>query len=74
MNDILWTSVKVTDFKTFYTPSEDEEKVLEAWSKNWSPAKTAQVYGMSEATVYRHRQKLRQVYNQVKKYSPILSE
>ena len=74
MNDILWTSVKVTDFKSFYTPSEDEEKVLKAWSENWSPVKTAQVYGMSEATVYRHRQKLRMVYNQVKKYSPILSE
>ena len=74
MNDILWTSVKVTDFKSFYTPSEDEEKVLKAWSNNWSPAKTAQVYGMSESTVYRHRQKLRMVYNQVKKYSPILSE
>ena len=74
MNDILWTSVKVTDFKTFYTPSEDEEKVLEAWRKNWSPAKTARDCGMSEATVYRHRHKLRQVYNQVKKYSPILSE
>ena len=74
MNDILWTSIKVTDFKRFYIPTEDEEKVLEAWRRNWSPAKTAEVYRMSEATVYRHRQKLRKIYNTVKKYSPILSE
>lgn len=74
MNDILWTSVKETDFRTFYTPSEDEDLVLKAWVKNWSVTKTALSYGMSESKVNRHRNKLRRVYNEVKKYSPILSE
>ena len=74
MNDILWTSLKVADFLTMYTPSEEEYQVLEAWVKNWSVTKTAMTCGMSESTVKRIRAKLRRVYYEVKKYSPILSE
>lgn len=74
MHDILWTSLKEADFRTFYTPTEEEDKVLTAWVKNWSVAKTAMTCGMAESTVKRIRKKLRRVYYEVKKYSPILSE
>ena len=69
---ILWDTVMLMDFRTLACLTEDEDKVLTAWAKGWSNVKMADQLGMSDRTVSRHLESIRDKYDAVQIYSPLL--
>jgi DNA-binding NarL/FixJ family response regulator len=69
---ILWDTVMLADFRCLACLTEDEDKVLTAWAKGWSNVKMADQLGMSDRTVSRHLESLREKYDAVQVYSPLL--
>lgn len=69
---ILWDTVMLADFRTLACLTEDEDKVLTAWAKGWSNVKMADQLGMSDRTVSRHLESIRDKYDAVQIYSPLL--
>ena len=72
MKDIPWDNIMLADFRKLACLTEDEDAVLRARSKGWSITKTAFNCGMSERTVSRHLENLREKYDAVCIYSPLL--
>lgn len=70
--DILWDKVMLDDFRRLACLTEDEDKVLTAWAKGWSITKIANKCGMSDRTVSRNLESLREKYDAVCIYSPLL--
>ena len=69
---ILWDTVMLADFRMLACLTEDEDKVLTAWAKGWSNVKMADQLGMSDRTVSRRLESLREKYDAVQVYSPLL--
>ena len=69
---ILWDKVMLADFRTLACLTEDEDKVLTALDKGWSNVKMGDKLGMSDRTVSRHLKSIRDKYDAVQIYSPLL--
>lgn len=69
---ILWDTVMLADFRKLACLTEDEDKVLTAWAKGWTNINIAYRLGMSDRTVSRHLESLRDKYDAVQIYSPLL--
>ena len=70
--DLCWDQIMLAEFRRLAILTEDEDKVLSGWAREWSIAKIANHYGMSERTVSRHLDSLRAKYDAVQPYSPLL--
>lgn len=70
--DIPWDNIMLADFRKLACLTEDEDAVLTAWAKGWSITKMAFKCGMSDRTVSRHLESLREKYDAVCIYSPLL--
>lgn len=69
---ILWDAVMLADFRKLACLTEDEDKVLAAWANGWSNVKMADKLNMSDRTVSRHLESIRDKYDAVRIYSPLL--
>lgn len=70
--DIPWDNIMLADFRRLACLTEDEDKVLTAWSKGWSIVKISMTLGMSERTVNDVIRSIRRKYDAVQIYSPLL--
>lgn len=70
--DIPWDNVMLADFRRLACLTEEEDKVLTAWAKGWSNVKMADRLCMSDRTVSRHLEAIREKYDAVQIYSPLL--
>lgn len=69
---ILWDAVMLADFRRIACLTEDEDKILTALAKGWSNIKMADKLNMSDRTVSRHLESIRDKYDAVCIYSPLL--
>lgn len=69
---ILWDAVMLADFRRIACLTEDEDKILTALGKGWSNAKMANKLNMSDRTVSRQLESIRDKYDAVCIYSPLL--
>ena len=69
---IRWNAVMLAEFRTLACLTEDEDKILTAWDKGWSNVKMADKLGMSDRTVSRHLESIRDKYDDVQVYTPLL--
>ncbi len=60
------------DFKRLVYLTEDQEKVLDCWVKKWSLTRSATFCNMTDRNVSDIRRELREMYDQVQIYSPLL--
>lgn len=74
MNDIRWNRIILDDFIFNAILSRDELDVLHDWANGESTTYTATRRNMSVAKVDKLRQQIRQKYDDVQPFSPILPE
>ena len=74
MNDIRWNRIILDDFIFNAILSRDELEVLRDWANGESTIYTATRRNMSVAKVDKLRQQIRQKYDDVQPFSPILPE
>lgn len=72
--DLTWDNIMLSEFRKLAILTEDEDKVLDCWAKSYSTVKTGFECGMSDRTVERCLQSLRQKYDAVRIYTPLLPE
>ena len=72
MKDIPWTQIMRREFRTLACLSEDELAVLLDWSVDKSITETAMKYSMCETKVKDIRKVLREKYDAVEIYTPLL--
>lgn len=72
MNDIMWNSVMLREFESLACLSDEEKIVLHDWAHGKSIIQTSMNHHMSERKVKDLRQILRQKYDAVQIYTPIL--
>lgn len=72
MTDILWDRIKLREFKSLASLTPDEEAVLKHWSKGDSIVYTAMSLNMSPRTVDSIKARLRQKYDEVEAFTPLL--
>ena len=70
--DLVWDQIMLAEFRKLSCLTEDEDKVLSGWACNRSIAYIAINCGMSERTVSRNLESLREKYDAVRIYSPLL--
>lgn len=74
MKDILWNAIMLREFSGLACLSEEEEIVLQDWAHGKSIISTAMNHNMSERKVKEIRRILREKYDSVCIYSPLLPE
>jgi hypothetical protein len=74
MKDIVWNKIMLREFRQLACLSRSEEIVLKDWAYGESIVTTAMQYHMSERTVKDIRKVLRDKYDAVQKYTPLLPE
>lgn len=72
MKDIMWNSVMLREFESLACLSDEEVIVLHDWAHGKSIIQTSMNHHMSERKVKDLRQILRQKYDAVQIYTPIL--
>lgn len=72
MNDIMWNRITVTDFCFMVPLSEDEKIVLQDWVNGKSIVSTSMLHNMSTRKIDKIRNQLRDKYDAVQKYTPLL--
>ena len=72
MKDIPWDNVMLEDFRRLAILTEDEDRVLTGWVKGWSIVKIADRCGMCDRTVNSIIRSIRNKYDAVQIYSPLL--
>lgn len=72
MKDIQWNQIMLREFRTLACLSEEEEIVLRDWSQGKSIVATSMNHNMSETKVKDIRKVLRDKYDAVEIYSPLL--
>lgn len=72
MKDIVWNSVMLREFESLACLSDEETIVLHDWAHGKSIVQTSMNHHMSERKVKELRQILRQKYDAVQIYTPIL--
>ena len=74
MRDIVWNSVMVREFESLACLSDEEMIVLHDWSRGKSITNTSMMRHMSERKVKEIRSTLREKYDAVQIYTPLLPE
>jgi len=74
MKDLVWDNIMLAEFRKLAILTEDEDKVLSWWAKNKSIAYIGMTLGMADRTVSRCLESLREKYDAVRIYSPLLPE
>ena len=69
MNDLLFNSRLLGAMSEHACLTEDEKTVLNDWAKGRSIANTAMMHHMSERTIRRIRQRLREKYDSIQGYA-----
>lgn len=72
MKDIRWNKITLAEFRSLVFLNNDESEVLSDWANGESIVHTATHRNMSEAQVYKLRNQIRQKYDDVQPYSPLL--
>lgn len=74
MRDITWNKIMMREFMNLTCLSEEETEVLRDWAHGRSIAYTAMRCSMGETKVKDIRRALREKYDAVQIYSPLLPE
>lgn len=72
MRDIMWNAVMLREFESLACLSEEEKIVLHDWAHGKSIVNTSMIHHMSERKVKEIRHVLRDKYDSVQIYSPLL--
>ncbi len=72
MKDLQWDTIMLAEFRKLAILTDDEDKVLSGWSCGKSIPCIGMKYGMSDRTVSRCLESIRQKYDAVQIYSPLL--
>lgn len=72
MQDIPWNKIAIEEFISLACLTEEETEVLRQWAAGWSIVKIAMHHGMSTRTVDRIIKRLRDKYDEVEIYTPLL--
>lgn len=72
MKDIRWNQIMLAEFRSLVCLSADQEIALLDWSNGESIVYTAMRHNMSVAQVNKLRSQIRQKYDEVQPYTPIL--
>lgn len=72
MNDIRWNEISIAEFRSLARLTGDEKSVLEDWANGESIVHTAMQRNMSESQVHKLRNQIRQKYDDVQPFSPLL--
>lgn len=72
MKDIVWDKVSLADFKALAFLTADEERVLDGWARGWSITRIADHCHMTDRNVCDIKKTLRDKYDRVQIYSPLL--
>ena len=72
MRDILWNKIMLREFEALACLSEEEKEVLHDWAYGKSIVHTAMRCHMGETKVKDIRRQLRERYDAVQIYSPLL--
>ena len=72
MRDIMWNSVMLKEFESLACLSEEEKIVLHDWAHGKSIVQTSMNHHMSERKVKEIRHVLRDKYDSVQIYTPLL--
>lgn len=71
-HEVPWNKYIVEEFVELALLTDDEEKILRTRVAGWSRVKQAEAFGMSVSTVDKHIRTLKDKYDSVQKYSPLL--
>lgn len=74
MKDILWNNIMLREFKHLACLTEEETEVLHDWAHGKSVVYTAMRCHMGETKVKDIRRILRDKYDDVQVYTPLLPE
>lgn len=72
MKQVPWNKIILETFIDLAVLTKDEEMVMRTRVAGWTVTKQALELGMSEATVHRIIKRLKEKYDNVQKYSPLL--
>lgn len=72
MLDIPWNKIIMEEFISLACLTDEETRILKQWTSGWSIAKIAMQHGMSTRTVDRIIKRLREKYDAVQIYTPLL--
>ena len=72
MKDIQWNRIMLREFESLACLSEEETEVLHDWAYGKSVVHTAMRYHMGETKVKDIRKTLREKYDAVQIYTPLL--
>lgn len=72
MNDIHWNRIVFDEYCFLCKPVGDERIVLEEWRDGRSVVATAMCYNMSVPQVNKIRNRIREKYDEVQIYTPLL--
>lgn len=70
--DVVWDRIMLAEFRRMAILTEDEDNILSAWACGKSIPYMAMMYSMSERTVCRILDVLREKYDAVEIYTPLL--
>ena len=73
MNDVFWDKIKLEEFKALALLTDFEMLVLESKIKGWSRTKQSIEFNCSLSTIDRTIKQIRIKYDNVCKYSNVLS-
>ena len=72
MRQVPWNKIILETFIDLAMLTKEEEMVMRTRVAGWTVTKQALELGMSEATVHRIIKRLKEKYDGVQKYSPLL--
>ena len=72
MKDILWNTIMLREFESLACLTEEEVIVLRDWAHGRSVVSTVMRHNMSERKVKEIRRILREKYDSVQIYTPLL--
>lgn len=72
MRDICWNSIILAEFRSLAILTEEENRVLTYWAKGLDQVGIGRKCGMDDRTVRRILDRLREKYDAVQPYSPLL--
>lgn len=72
MNDIPWNKIVLDEFRSLACLSEEENTVLQDWAGEKSIANTSMRKYFSDRKINRIRKRIREKYDAVQIYTPLL--
>lgn len=74
MNDIVWDDIKLAEFRRLAHLTDRETVVLQDWADDKSIVQTYFARNISTRTVDRTRNRIREKYDAVQPFTPLLPE